>query len=181
MAMRNFKNLSDGLTYSFDAATQQHLIDECLADTDTWTEVSSQPQTPTLADLQTIAVKRIDQAHAQFLLKAVGNPTQVEINTWPLKLEIKNAILAELPLNQEQQAFVDSAGLDTPAKQTAWAQSVQAKSAYSAHATGVAEAVRDTAKEMVQAAQTAEELAEVMQQLTALAEQKLAEVLAVKG
>ena len=138
------------------------------------------PPTP-LATLITNALTRIDQAHAEFLLKAVGNPTQVEINTWPLKLEIKNAILAEFPLNQEQQAFVDSAGLDTPAKQTAWAQSVQAKSAYSAHATGVAEAVRDTAKELVKAAQTAEELAEVMQELTALAEQKLAEVLALKG
>lgn len=94
----------------------------------------------------------IDQFHADTVQKLVGNPTQVEKDTWPLKLETASAIINKTTLSAAGQAFLAGAGMTTDAAKAAWATSVLAKSAAYAQVVGLAEKLRGAARTAVKAA-----------------------------
>lgn len=98
------------------------------------------------------ALATIDLFHAETVQKLVGNPTQVEKDTWALKLEVANAITNKASVSAAGQAFLASAGITTDAAKSAWAASVLAKSSAYAQVVGLAEKLRDTARTAVKAA-----------------------------
>lgn len=98
------------------------------------------------------ALASIDQFHAETVQKLVGSPTQVEKDTWALKLEVANAITNKASVSAAGQAFLVSAGIATDAAKSAWAASVLAKSSAYAQVVGLAEKLRDTARTAVKAA-----------------------------
>lgn len=105
-----------------------------------------------LARATQAALAAIDQFHAETVQKLVGSPTQVEKDTWALKLEVANAITSKAAVSAAGQAFLASAGINTDAAKSAWAASVLAKSSAYAQVVGLAEKLRDTARTAVKAA-----------------------------
>lgn len=105
-----------------------------------------------LAQVIAIALANIDQFHADTIQKLVGSPTQVEKDTWSLKLEAASAITNKTTVSAAGQAFLAGAGMTTDAAKAAWAASVLAKSAAYAQVVGLAEKLRDTARTAVKAA-----------------------------
>ncbi len=105
-----------------------------------------------LAKATLAALATIDQFHADTVQKLVGSPTQVEKDTWALKLEVANAITSKAAVSAAGQAFLASAGIATDAAKSAWATSVLAKSSAYAQVVGLAEKLRDTARTAVKAA-----------------------------
>lgn len=99
-----------------------------------------------------LALATIDQFHADTVQKLVGSPTQVEKDTWSLKLEAASAITNKTPVSAAGQAFLAGAGIATDAAKAAWAASVLAKSAAYAQVVGLAERLRDMARTAVKAA-----------------------------
>lgn len=102
------------------------------------------------AKLQALA--KIHQLHADTVQKLVGNPTEVEKDTWALKLEVANTIITKEAISTTGQAFLHNAGLTTDAARSAWAASVLAKSAKYAQVVGIAEKLRDIARAAVRTA-----------------------------
>lgn len=105
-----------------------------------------------IANTKLEAFNTIDHFHAETVQQLVGNPTQVEKDTWSLKLEIANAITSKAPISSAGQSFLQSANITTGAAQADWATSVLAKSAAYATVVGLAEALRSTARAAVKAA-----------------------------
>jgi predicted RNA-binding Zn ribbon-like protein len=105
-----------------------------------------------LTAVKSNALKRIDDFHSEVISRLVGSPTQVEKDTWALKLEVANAITGKTAVSATGQAFLASAGIDTAAAKSAWAASVLAKSAAYAQVVGLAERLRDTARTAVKSA-----------------------------
>lgn len=108
--------------------------------------------TERLARATQAALASIDQFHADTVQKLVGSPTQVEKDTWALKLEVANAITSKATVSAAGQAFLASAGISTDAAKSAWAASVLSKSSAYAQVVGLAEKLRDTARTAVKAA-----------------------------
>lgn len=106
----------------------------------------------TLAAAKEYGLRVIDEFHASTVQKLVGNPTQVEKETWALKLEVADAITNKASVSAAGQAFLASAGIATDAAKSAWAASVLAKSSAYAQVVGLAEKLRDTARTAVKAA-----------------------------
>lgn len=106
----------------------------------------------TLSAAKEYGLRVIDEFHASTVQKLVGNPTQVEKDTWALKLEVANAITNKAAVSAAGQAFLASAGITTDAAKSAWAASVLAKSSAYAQVVGLAEKLRDTARTAVKAA-----------------------------
>lgn len=98
------------------------------------------------------AVERIDRYHADVVHKLVGSPTQVEIDTWSMKLEVARAIDTSTPISAAGQAFLVGAGFTTPAAQTAWSQKVLGNADRYATVVGLAEKIRTQAYQAVQSA-----------------------------
>ena len=109
-------------------------------------------QVAALAAAKEAAFGTIDQFHAATVQKLVGNPTQVEKDTWSLKLEAASAITNKTTASAAGQAFLAGAGMTTDVAKAAWAASVLAKSAAYAQVVGLAEKLRDTARTAVKAA-----------------------------
>jgi len=105
-----------------------------------------------LAAAKKAAFLTIDQFHAATVQKLVGNPTQVEKDTWSLKLEVASAITNKTSVSAAGQAFLAGAGMTTDAAKAAWAASVLAKSAAYAQVVGLAEKLRNTARTVVKTA-----------------------------
>ena len=104
-----------------------------------------------LARATAMALAAIDQFHAEIVQKLVGSPTQVEKDTWALKLEVANTITSKAAISAAGQAFLASAGITTDAAKSAWAASVLAKSSAYAQVVGLAEKLRDMARTAVRA------------------------------
>lgn len=98
------------------------------------------------------ALTTIDHFHAETVQQLVGNPTQVEKDSWSLKLDVANAITSKSPISPAGQSFLQSANITTAAAQAEWATSVLAKSAAYATIVGLAENLRSTARAAVKAA-----------------------------
>ncbi|WP_395060416.1 hypothetical protein [Polaromonas sp.] len=107
---------------------------------------------PSLAERVADALVVIEQFHAETVQKLVGNPTQVEKDTWALKLEAAGAITQKTTVSAAGQAFLAGAGMTTDAAKSAWAASVLAKATAYAQVVGLAERLRDTARTAVKAA-----------------------------
>lgn len=117
-----------------------------------------------LAANKTAALAAIDQFHANTVQGLAGNPTQVEKDTWAMKLATANAVVADTPVSGEGAAFMTPMGLIAAANATAvqvstadaaratWAAKVQANAAKFAGLVGVADALRTRAKAAVTAA-----------------------------
>ena len=82
----------------------------------------------------------------------IGNPTQVEKDTWALKLEVATALADKAAISSAGQAFLQSAGLSADAAKLAWASSVLTKSAAYGQVVGLAERLRDAARRAAKAA-----------------------------
>lgn len=122
------------------------------------------------------ALGTIDQFHAETVQKLVGNPTQVEKDTWALKLEVANALTAGVSVGPAGQAFLAGAGLADVAARDAWVASVLAKSAAYAQVVGLAERLRDTARSAVRAAANEAEVAEALAAQRAAADDAIAQL-----
>jgi len=133
---------------------------------------------PTAADLaaqfatnQTAALAAVDQFHAETVQQLAGNPTQVEKDTWAMKLSTANAVVTKATVSGEGTAFMTAAGITTPVLQTAWAAKVQANAVKFAGLVGLADALRSQAKAAITAAvdQPALDAAQVANKAVALA------------
>ena len=131
------------------------------------------PPKPDFKDVQAAALVRVENYHAQQVQALVGNPTQVEKDTWAMKLETANSIIYQTTLSDAGHAFLISAGLKSDDDQKNWAQSVVAKSVRYSTYVGVAERLRDTARAAVRAAENEEALKIVMDEQQAIAEQTI--------
>lgn len=98
------------------------------------------------------AFASIDKFHAETIQRLVGNPTQVEKDTWALKLEVATALADKAAISSAGQAFLQSAGLSADAAKLAWASSVLTKSAAYGQVVGLAERLRDAARRAAKAA-----------------------------
>lgn len=146
--------------------------------------------TPTAAELAAqFAVKKsaallaVDQFHADTVQQLAGNPTQVEKDSWAMKLSTANAVIAKAVVSAEGIAFMTALGLIAPAGATAaqvtaadaakaaWAAKVQANAAKFAGLVGLADNLRTQAKAAITAAvdQAALDAAQVANKAAALA------------
>lgn len=123
------------------------------------------------------ALNRVDQHHADVIQKLVGNPTQVEKDTWAMKLGTANAIAAGQDPGAAGIAFLAAASLTETQAKAEWAASVLRKSAGYATVVGLAERLRETTKTAVNAAATTEEIELVLSQQKAAADQAVAKLL----
>lgn len=128
-------------------------------------------------DQKSAALDAIDHFHSAVVQKLVSNPTQVEKDTWALKLEISSAITNKAAVSAAGQAFLKSAGFTTEAAKSAWAASVMAKSAAYAHVIGLAEKLRHTARTAVKAAADEASLKAALEAQRAAADAAVAELL----
>ena len=149
-----YKMLNEGVLRLSDGAT----IPNCAANADwrkyqEWLAEGNSPE-PSLnfGDQKSAALQAIDNFHSDTVQRLVGNPTQVEKDTWSLKLEAASAITNKTTVSAAGQAFLAGAGMTTDAAKAAWAASVLAKSAAYAQVVGLAEKLRDTARTAVKAA-----------------------------
>lgn len=101
---------------------------------------------------KTQALAAIEEFHSETVQSLVGNPTQVEKDTWSLKLDAANAIVGHAEISAAGQAFLAGAGIVTDAAKSTWAASVLAKSSAYAQVVGLAERLRDAARVAVKAA-----------------------------
>lgn len=120
---------------------------------------------------QTAALAAVDQFHAETVQQLAGNPTQVEKDTWAMKLSTANAVVTKATVSGEGMAFMTAAGITTPALQSAWAAKVQVNAAKFAGLVGLADALRSQAKAAITAAvdQPALDAAQVANKAAALA------------
>ena len=170
MSVKYFKN-NIGKIFGFDG-DQQDLIDKAIESG--WVDITeSWPPKPDFKDQQSAALVRVENYHAQQVQALVGNPTQVEKDTWAMKLETANSIISQTTLSDAGHAFLISAGLKSDDDQKNWAQSVVAKSVRYSTYVGVAERLRDTARAAVRAAENEEALKIVMDEQQAIAEQTI--------
>lgn len=129
------------------------------------------PPIPTAAELtaqfaanKAAALAAIDQFHAQTVQGLAGNPTQVEKDSWAMKLATASAVSAKAAISAEGTAFLSALDLIAPATATAaqitaantarvaWATAVQANAAKYAGLVGLADKLRSSAKAAVTAA-----------------------------
>lgn len=115
-----------------------------------------------LAAAKKAAFLAIDQFHAATVQKLVENPTQVEKDTWSLKLEVASAITNKTSVSAAGQAFLAGAKMTTDAAKAEWAASVLTKSAAYAQVVGLAEKLRNTARTAIKTATDEASLKEVM-------------------
>ena len=102
------------------------------------------------------AMRAIDNFHAQTVQQLVGSPTQVEKDTWAMKLDAASALVAGKVPSAAGQAFLSAAGLVTDAAKTAWSRAVLERSAGYAAVVGVAERLRSGARDAVRQAPDAD-------------------------
>jgi hypothetical protein len=118
---------SGGVPHPFDA-TQQWDGDAYVRDTDLAAQA--------LAEAKKLALHRVDAFHAEIVQSLVDNPTQVEKDTWALKLETADAIAAGAALSTAGEQFVTAAGLHDEAARQSWAQAVLVNAAAYARVVG---------------------------------------------
>lgn len=107
-----------------------------------------------LADIKTLALQRIDQAHGAGLETKVGLPTAAEKDTWSIKLETAKAIAAKTAISTAGASFLTNAGISTDAAKTDWATRVLANADAYAVAVGKYEKWRTDARAAISAATT---------------------------
>lgn len=115
-----------------------------------------------LANAREAALKRVDAFHAEIVQRLVGNPTQVEKDTWTLKLDTAGAIMAKTPLTAAGEQFLAGAALADVMAKEAWARSVLANATSYAKVVGLAERLRDDARTAIRAAKGEAEIAEIL-------------------
>lgn len=115
--------------------------------------------TPTAAQLvaelaanKATALAAVAQFHADTVQRLAGSPTQVEKDSWAMKVATAYSVSMNAPVSAEGKAFMLAAGITTPAQQTAWAASVQANAAKFAGLVGLADKLRSQAKADINAA-----------------------------
>jgi hypothetical protein len=102
-----------------------------------------------LAENKTAALAVIDQWHTTTVQQLAGNPTQIEKDTWAMKLAAANAVAAGAVVSGEGNAFMTANGLTTPSLQAAWAAKVLANAAKFAGLVGALDAVRTKTKSAI--------------------------------
>lgn len=133
----------------------------------------SAPTAP-LESAKAAALKRVDDVHTAVVQKLVGSPTQVEKDTWSLKLDAAKSVLAGTPVAEAGLAFFGASGITD---RRAWAQTVVAKSAGFAYVVGVGEKLRAQARAAIQAATTAREVAQALESSVTATEQLVSQFL----
>lgn len=144
---------SGGVPHPFDA-TQQWDGDGYVRDADLAAQA--------LAEAKKLALHRVDAFHAEIVQSLVDNPTQVEKDTWALKLETADAIAAGAALSTAGEQFVTAAGLHDDADRQSWAQAVLVNAAAYARVVGLAERLRDNARTAIRAARDEADIAAIL-------------------
>lgn len=135
----------------FDAQHLRHEITELGVTPDpAWVNQLSAADQLAVAKLSALAA--VDRFHAETVQQLAGNPTQVEKDTWSMKLATANAVLANSTVSTEGVAFMTAAGFTTASVQSAWAAKVQANAAKFAGLVGLADSLRSQAKAAITAA-----------------------------
>ncbi|SDO94230.1 hypothetical protein SAMN04488595_103155 [Ralstonia sp. 25mfcol4.1] len=142
-----------GVPLPFDGARQwdgqSYVLDDELA-------------AQSLAEAKKQALLRVDAFHAEAVQTMVDNPTQVEKDTWALKLETAGAITAGSELSAAGEQFVAAAGLNDAAARRSWATSVLANATAYAKIVGLAERLRDDARTAIRAAKDEAEITDIL-------------------
>lgn len=146
-----------------------------VADADGYPVLQDPPQL-TPEQLRANALARIDAAHAQHINSLLGNPTEAERATWTRKQVMADAILSGAELSQADSAYLHALGATTDAARTAMATKVRDKVARYWTLVGVADHVRDVARDAVRAAQTADEINAALAAASAMADQAVAQL-----
>lgn len=110
------------------------------------------------------ALAAVDQFHAQMVQQLAGNPTQVEKDSWAMKLATANEVSANAPVNAAGVAFLTALGYLAPAGATAaavtaadtarvaWAAKVLTNASNYAGLVGLADSLRTASKAAITAA-----------------------------
>ena len=109
---------------------------------------------PTMSEIRSRALMEVDQQHQLLLLRLTGNPTEAERNTWAGKVELARRVLAGETLLQDQEAFLQARGLESPGARKAYAAEVMGNSAKYWTLVGMADKVRSEAKARIMNVQT---------------------------
>lgn len=125
---------------------------------------------------KTAALNTVDAFHAATVQKLAGNPTQVEKDTWAMKLATANAVAAGTSVSGEGNAFMTANGLNTPALQAAWAAKVLANAANYAGIVGLLDAWRSQAKAAITGAADQAALDQAITANTAAADAAIATI-----
>lgn len=137
----------------YDQTTGDAVVIEDLGAFENLVAVKPQPTQAQLAAQlaanKIAALASVDQFHAETVQQLAGNPTQVEKDTWAMKLATANAVAANAPVSGEGNAFMTAAGMTAPTLQLAWAAKVQANAAKFAGLVGMADALRSQAKSAI--------------------------------
>lgn len=126
------------------------------------------------------AMEAVDQFHADAVQSLVGSPTQVEKDTWALKVRVAGQIIDGLPLDADGANFLNAVGYSGDEARLMWAQSVKAAAAQYAVVVGVAERIRGDARKAISAAEDAQQLAQAIQEFKAAAAQAKAQMEAAR-
>ncbi|MCE1184472.1 MAG: hypothetical protein LWW92_02540 [Rhodocyclales bacterium] len=130
---------------------------------DAW-QLDAEKQVVLLQQAKQQALATIDQLHAEAVQQLVGNPTQVEKDTWALKLEVAGSLAKQAGVSFAGEAFLASAGLETSEARATWAASVRMKAAAYARVVGLAESQRNVARTAVRVATDMVALDEALQE-----------------
>lgn len=129
---------------------------------------------------RTAALQAVDQFHADAVQTLVGSPTQVEKDTWALKVRVAGQILDGEALSVDGANFLHAAGYATETARLKWAQSVKAAAAQYAVVVGVAERIRGDARKAIGSAHDARQLAQTIEAFRAAAAQAKAQMEAAR-
>lgn len=116
-----------------------------------------------LETTQQAALTRIQSFSDSAVLAMTESPTQVEVDTWPLKMITAEAILEGGTLLPAGAAFLSAAKITADADVQVWAGKVRANAVAYATVAGVAEYLKNAAKQAVLTATTNDEVAAVLE------------------
>ena len=120
------------------------------------------------ADAKDKALVEIDNARAQAVQTLVRHPTQVEKDSWALKIETARALIDHTTLTPASQAFLEKTGMNEEEQQK-WAASVKTKFCEYADILGRTEKLRETARAAIKATTDEDMLKKVLaEQLEAI-------------
>jgi hypothetical protein len=146
--------LSEGLCIPFDEGNSDYAAYQ------SWCAGGNTPMHP-VANTEAVraeAMEAIDKYHAETVQRLVGNPTQIEKDTWSFKLRLARNIASGQQLDKLESAFLTGAGLMTDDAISGWSQACLEKALFYARVIGIAEGLRDEARQAVISATSEEEI-----------------------
>ena len=124
-------------------------------------EALNNPPEPSVEQVKRSALRQIDGLHAEILKNATGKKSLEERDTWQPKAIAAQA-LVDGTANDAQTAMLETEAAARSVTPVELAQTVLAKSAAYHGLIGSAAALRSSAKQQIEAAETKEQVAEIL-------------------